>query len=108
MGYINYQHRCTTCGHEDGELHDRTEIRDLLMCPSCGDESYVRILTAHVSTSKTSVTRPERGGYSDVAGAKKDLQERQMLRKEARRLRKEGKIERSNEARKEAKRLGGK
>lgn len=107
MSWISYQHVCESCGHEGVELHRRSGVEDRLPCPECGGAHFVRVPYCFVSTAKTSLTKPEVGGYTEGSRVRKDLKERLSLRKEARRLKREGKLAESRAVRRESKKLKG-
>ena len=110
MGYITYLHICEDCRHEQIELHDRSNVIETIECErkECSGKAH-RTLYANVSTEKTSESRPsgtDKG--SKTAGTRKDLKEMLNLRKEARRLKREGKLQESKAVKNESKRVGGK
>ena len=107
MGWVSHAHRCADCGHVGDELHDRDQVQDCLQCPACGHHTYLRTFSVPNISTRNSATRPEIGGRLEGSGARKDLKERQALRREARRLRKEGRLRDAAEVKQESRKLGG-
>ena len=57
--YIAWDHACTNCLHLQTELHDRKDVKDLIKCEICDTITSERLISANISTSKTSASIPD-------------------------------------------------
>lgn len=106
MSYVTYDYKCTNCGRTEPCLQERGNILKTEKCVHCGGTAVKCEVpsTLNVSTAKLSESKPagiDKG--SKAEGVRKDLLERSMLRKEARKLTREGKYKEAAKVKEESK-----
>lgn len=104
--FITWEYSCTDCGYRVPYLQERGNVLEEETCSNCGGTAVKCEVpsTLNVSTAKLSESKPagiDKG--SKAEGVRKDLLERSMLRKEARKLTREGKYKEAAKVKEESK-----